>query len=362
MPHPKVSIIMSVYNGERYLNQAIESIRRQTFENYEFIIIDDGSDDNSWDILSHYALKDPRIIILRNKDNIGITLSLAAGMKIAEGEYIARQDADDISLPNRLEKQKNHLDLHPETALVSCGLYMIDSKGNQIRRYDLDCNPVYIEWHLQFYNYLYGHSQVMFRRKTAERVGGYRAHFKYAQDYDLWTRLLNYGRINILPDKLLKYRCHSASISERKTISQLTFALEVAQRQLNKTTRNSFTRSDVEQLWSFWTVTELERIDITGDNQLARLNRNLALVLQGFEKQNKGLSPKDIIKIKKLIAERYVKWLVLILIGKYPKHTSVCMLLYALKWTGFRIFTIIAHIARQWHRKMIVHANNQCPV
>ena len=105
MHQPKVSVVMSAYNGERYLREAVESILNQTFNDFEFIIIDDGSTNSTGQILSSYAAQDPRIVLIRNRENIGLTKSLNKGLALARGEYIARMDADDVSLPNRFSEQ-----------------------------------------------------------------------------------------------------------------------------------------------------------------------------------------------------------------------------------------------------------------
>jgi len=116
MDRPKISVIMSVYNGEKYLREAIESILNQTFRDFEFIIINDGSTDKTSEILSSY--NDPRIVIINNKRNIGLTKSLNKGLKMVKGEYIARQDADDVSLPERLERMVNFLDMNRDVGLL----------------------------------------------------------------------------------------------------------------------------------------------------------------------------------------------------------------------------------------------------
>ena len=129
MDSPKVSVIMSVYNGEKYLKEAINSILNQTFKDYEFIIVNDASTDKSIKILEEYAKKDNRIGLIHNEKNIGLTRSLNKAIKSANGAYIARQDADDISLPPRLEEEVNFLDKHPTVGLVGSYAWMIDEKG-----------------------------------------------------------------------------------------------------------------------------------------------------------------------------------------------------------------------------------------
>src|SRR5687768_10604451 len=129
---PSISVLMSVYNGARYLSQSIESILAQTFSDFEFIIIDDCSSDSTPQILNEYARQDSRIRIIRNSENKGLTASLNIGLTQAQGRYIARQDADDISLPQRFEKQIHYLEAHPETIVVSSNIGIIDNTGQYL--------------------------------------------------------------------------------------------------------------------------------------------------------------------------------------------------------------------------------------
>ncbi len=128
MDHPKVTVLLPVYNGARFLRQAIDSVLSQTWKDFELLVVNDGSTDGTAAILESYS--DPRIRILSNVQNIGLTLSLNKGLQSARGEYIARIDADDIALPIRLEKQVSYLDQHPEVGLVATGVKVIDERGH----------------------------------------------------------------------------------------------------------------------------------------------------------------------------------------------------------------------------------------
>ena len=169
---PKVSVLMSVYNGSQYLRESVESILNQTFTNFEFIIINDCSTDKTGEILTVSANQDNRITLINNEENIGLTRSLNKGLKIAKGEYIARQDADDISLPERLERQVESLDKNPEAVLISCDLDLINAKGDRVGSFRRSCDSNLVAWYLLFYNHLAGHSHVMFRRKSVLNLGG----------------------------------------------------------------------------------------------------------------------------------------------------------------------------------------------
>lgn len=203
-----ISVIMSVHNAEAYLKEAVESILSQTFKDFEFIVVDDASSDNSLKILESY----PEIKIIKNTENLGLTKSLNIALRQAKGEYIARMDADDISLPNRLEVQKNFLDKNPHISVVGSAVEIIDGKKKTVHT-----EPKSIEYFMKFKNIM-SHPTVMFRKKDIMSVGAYDENFKYAQDYDLWSKLLGKGyKIANIDSPLLRYRIHENSITQGKT-------------------------------------------------------------------------------------------------------------------------------------------------
>ncbi|MBU5614580.1 glycosyltransferase [Geomonas azotofigens] len=229
---PKVSVIMSVYNSERFLRQAIDSILAQSFRDFEFIIIDDGSTDGSAAIIRSYD--DARIRII-TQDNVGLTKSLNKAMKMAAAEYLARQDADDISEPGRLAKQVAVLDADPATVLVSGNLRYFSEAWSSATESNRAVPPLLVKWLLLFYNHVGGHSQVMFRRDVAVKLGGYDEGIRYSQDYDLWLRLAEAGGVTIVPEVLLNFRHHDANLSkiaaeEQQRQSYLNSAGAIARR------------------------------------------------------------------------------------------------------------------------------------
>ena len=139
MKNPRITVLMSVYNGEKYLKEAIDSVLSQTFKDFEVLIINDGSIDKTSKILKTY--KDPRIRIINNKKNIGLTKSLNKGLKLARGEYIARMDDDDVSKPNRLEKQFEFMEKNSKYAVVGSFIEIIDSKGNLSNKVERPIKP-----------------------------------------------------------------------------------------------------------------------------------------------------------------------------------------------------------------------------
>ena len=209
MKNPKVTVLMSVYNGEKYLNEAIDSILRQTFKDFEFLIVNDGSTDKTGEILKSY--NDPRIKIIDNEKNIGLTRSLNIGLRIAKGEYIARQDADDISMPERLEKELSIIENNSEIIMVACWIKIIDENSNKIRFWQADIeynSPEEIYYTLFFENCI-AHSTVLFDKELVLKIGGYNESFQKSQDYELWSRLSKIGKIIKIKENLVIRREHN---------------------------------------------------------------------------------------------------------------------------------------------------------
>jgi len=228
---PKVSVIMSVYNGERFLHEAVESILNQPFKNFEFIIINDGSTDGSREIIESY--NDDRIVLI-NQDKTGLTKALNKGISLARGEYVARMDADDVSLPERLEHQVAFLDENPDVGLVGCNIYVIDEKGSIISMVEVPIENEEIKWKLLFRN-RFGHSAIMFRKECLSIIGGYNESIIYAQDYDLWLRISQNYNLGNLREFLHKWRLNkSTGISMIKTQEQYKSASLISDKSIQK--------------------------------------------------------------------------------------------------------------------------------
>jgi glycosyltransferase involved in cell wall biosynthesis len=249
---PKVSVVMSVYNNESYLRESIQSILRQTFRDFEFIIIDDASTDNSWETLQAFASQDSRIRLIRNTENLGLTRSLNIGLKRAQGKYIARQDADDISMPWRFSKEVAFLDNNPQAVAVSGNVEGIDMNGRSHGKTTREGDPDLVAWFLMFYNHVVGHSLVMFRRQVAIELSGYDETKRYSQDYELWLRMAEKGDIALLRDALLQWRFHQDNISSRTFSAQEQIALDEARKSLTKLTARQWTVEEVNRLKQFW--------------------------------------------------------------------------------------------------------------
>ena len=209
---PRVSVVMAVYNAERYLEEAVRSILRQTCDDFEFIIIDDGSTDRSPATLKSLADGDGRLNVHR-QPNSGLIASLNKACGLARGTYVARMDADDISLPRRLERQVQYLDAHKEIGVLGTWIQDIGADGQPGPIWPLPTNPATIRWFLMFGNCL-AHPSAMMRRELIQSVA-YRAEAVHAEDYDLWIRASSVTGVANLPEVLVKYRVLSRSVSSR---------------------------------------------------------------------------------------------------------------------------------------------------
>lgn len=218
---PKITVLMSVYNSEKFLREAMDSILNQSFKDFEFLIINDGSTDKTAKILQSFH--DPRINIINNKVNIGLTKSLNKGLKIAKGEYIARQDADDVSVSNRLDKQYNYLEKHRQIFLVGSGAYNIDEKGKIETIWNPLTSSELIKKTLYKNNCIY-HPTIMFRNE--ENIF-YREKFIYTQDYDFYLILLSKGKkLNNIKEPIIKYRINPEGISWVNKTKQKLFEIK----------------------------------------------------------------------------------------------------------------------------------------
>ena len=227
----RVTVLMAVYNAERYLRQAVESILKQTFRDLEFVIVNDGSTDGSRDIILSYT--DERIRLFDNNRNLGLTLSLNRGLGLAQGTYVARQDADDVSRPERLEKQVDYLDRHPEVGLLGTWTEFIAEDGAFLGVWQTPLSHALIKWQLLFANCL-AHTSVVMRSSVVERVGGYSEYAFYAQDYDLWSRMSLETQIANLSEFLVQNRVHSETVSARHPERQEEVERQVVRRAISR--------------------------------------------------------------------------------------------------------------------------------
>lgn len=230
MQSPTISILMSVFNGAQYVSDAIGGILAQTFRDWELIIIDDCSTDKTPELIGR--VRDDRIRIMRNSQNLGLTRSLNLGLEYASGKYIARQDADDISLPRRLETQLEFLRLNPEVGLLGTSIITIDAASRITGQSQNPLTNTEIQVDALVRNHI-AHGSVVMRRAVIDVVGTYDSRFVYAQDYELWLRLMQHFEVANLSAPLYLRRMHPAAISQQQRNAQSSF-VRLAARQAAK--------------------------------------------------------------------------------------------------------------------------------
>jgi glycosyltransferase involved in cell wall biosynthesis len=244
---PKVSVIMAVKDGRGFLRQAIDSVLGQSFGDFEFIIIDDGSSDGTLPIIENYA--DPRIRLLINRDHLGLSASLNAGLNAARGEYIARMDADDVCLPERLERQVRFLDRHPRIVVLGTGIRLIDEQGRAIQDVRLPADNDLIKWQLCFLNPI-AHPSAMMRRAAVRQAGGYDPGLTHAQDYDLWWRLSAGNQLANLSDILMLLRQHPGQVSQANRSEQFEFGIKIIQKHLSSLLGHVIAEDVIRNVWT----------------------------------------------------------------------------------------------------------------
>lgn len=227
---PKVSVILSVHDGEAYLDQAVSSVFQQTFTDFEFVVVDDGSTDRTPEVLA--SVRDPRLVVI-SQPHAGLTVSLNRAIRQSRGELIARMDADDAARPERFARQVAYLDAHSEVGLLGTGSEEITPSGevvatvvppatdSEIRQVLIRRNP-------------FVHSSIMARRELIERAGGYDERLPVAQDYDLWMRVAALTRLANLPESLVRRRLLPGRVSRARDSERLRAEIGVKWRALRR--------------------------------------------------------------------------------------------------------------------------------
>lgn len=237
---PLVSIILPTYNRSEYLVRAIKSVLDQNYNNFELIIINDGSTDKTSEIISQY--QDSRIKIIENKENLGFVRSLNKAINYAQGKYIARIDDDDFwSDSQKLEKQIKFLENNPEYVLVSSGMIKIDKNGKEIKKYLFPEKDEEIREKMLLTDY-FVHPGVVFKKQTWEKAGGYNEQFYFSQDWDLWARLGKIGKMYNFPE----YFVSVMESGENRTSNKMGYHLL-----LNQKIRKKYSR-DYPHFWRYY--------------------------------------------------------------------------------------------------------------
>ncbi len=285
--NPVASVLMSVYNGGEYLSSSVESILGQTVGDFEFIIIDDGSTDNSWEIFQEY--QDPRIKLHQNTKNIGLTRSLNKALEMAAGEYIFRQDADDISVATRLEEQVKYLEQNPHVILVGSAVTLVDESGSRTGEMIYHANhDKSIRWQLLLHNSFFHTSVAMRRNVLSKNNLRYRTEIQYAQDFELWSRILRFGDGANIRKPLVSIRLHKGQVTEKNWNLQQESATRIAAGNIAQLGLESeFTQ---EQVWLMRRM-DLEW-DSMSDDERFEGGKFLRRLLKGFENKNHQYDPQ----------------------------------------------------------------------
>lgn len=229
----KVSVILPVYNAEKYVSAAVESILKQTFTDFELLLVNDASTDGSRAVLSDFAACDPRIRLIDNPKNMGLTATLNKAIDLCRGEYIARMDADDIALPERLAIQVDFLDKQPEIGFCGSWVAIIDAQGNPTgERWAMQLTPEAVHARMYFHN-CFVHASVMMRRRYALMKYD-AANYPIQEDYEFWTRLTEATKGFVIPKILLYYRIHGENITLSKAEKARLFTRQIVRNRLQR--------------------------------------------------------------------------------------------------------------------------------
>jgi glycosyltransferase involved in cell wall biosynthesis len=231
---PLVSVILPVYNAERFTRPAIESILNQTYQNLELIIVNDCSIDSSLEILNEYAQRDKRVNVESNALNLKLSKTLNRAIALSKGKYLARMDADDISLPTRIEKQVKALEENPDVVIIGCNMGIIDEYDKRIgyRKYYSTDQEIRKR---MFYFSPFSHPAIMIRKEALDKVGDYNHDYNPAEDYELYFRLGTVGKFMNLSEELFVYRIVGNSMTHGGTLNMESKTIEIRKKYRNLT-------------------------------------------------------------------------------------------------------------------------------
>jgi glycosyltransferase involved in cell wall biosynthesis len=291
---PAASVLLPVFNAARYVEEAIRSILEQSFTNFELLLLDDGSSDDSLAVLQDFAQRDTRCIV-HTRENRGLVQTLNEGIALSRADILFRMDADDRSHRLRFEREMAYLREHPDCVAVGTDVMLIDPEGQPLRPFGLPCSHADIDAeHMQGVGSMIVHPTAALRKAALVSVGGYRDAFKHAEDFDLFLRLAEIGQIVNLPDVLLDYRQHLSSIGYSQTSGQLAAkqrALTEARLRRGIVTSGRLPNPDppplraaaVHRMWAWWALS-------AGNIATARKHTLLAARLAPFAIENLRLT------------------------------------------------------------------------
>lgn len=282
----KLSVVMCAYNDEDYVGAAVESVLGQTYGDFDYIIVNDGSSDGTLDTLQGFAKADKRITII-SRENGGTTKATVTGMNAATSDYVARMDADDLCVPDRFERQVAVLDARPECVAVTSHFEHFHDDG-KIKMVSDEVGPEeLIGLYNGFANRIGGHGQVMFRRDAYLKAGGYDPHFRYSQDYDLWCRLLHLGRFAVIEDILYRWRVGYGSTTDKNKEPQLRCATQIACREHERLTGTAMTHETALALIGLWWARKPEQ---TPMSETIKASRAMNRAVNSYFAQNPDIA------------------------------------------------------------------------
>ncbi len=304
---PKISVIMSALNAEKYIRKAIESILNQTVNDIELIMVDDGSTDGTLKIMRQYERGNVHIIV--NEKNLGIAISLNKAMQKASGKYIAKMDADDISALKRLEKQSLFMDAHPEVVVLGTSAYHIDAEGHvrSVHQQPLvdDALQFALNFHYPFYN-----SSLMLRRDmlVKHQIGHDEAYGSAAEDFSFVAKIASYGKLANLAEPLQFFRKHNESTCEVNADKQLNNNMLIAQKNLSNTLKNKYESEELKRLLLVGHSDDVSCKDFFAFSKMAQDAAGTNIKEEALKQVMGVMLLKTLMRNKKMLLDPAVLW------------------------------------------------------
>ncbi len=251
---PALSVIMPAYNAVKFVGAAIESVLGQTWRDFEFIIVDDGSTDGTRELIEQYAARDPRIRSCPNERNLGVVKTLNRALSLARADWVARMDADDVSLPTRFERQMAVVKADPSVSLVTCPFDVIDARERRVPGWRGICfQQELLPFFLLFYNRLNAHGQVLYSAKLVRELGGYREQYHLSEATDLWIRMMRGAKCRVVPEPLYLWRsANPNSVTKQNTFRYAEWSLRACQEEIARTCGLELSREQMVALRDYW--------------------------------------------------------------------------------------------------------------
>lgn len=347
MRSPKLTVLTPVHNGERFLERTVESVLAQDFADFEFVIVDDGSTDATPEILQRWAARDPRIVIERIARNAGVAAALNRGLAIARGEYVGKQDSDDICVNGRLRAQVELLDREPDAALVSASHILIEADGKWAGDVIVDIPPDLFPYLLNFSHADPGAgTQAMYRRVTALEIGGFCEKLEASIDYEFHTRLIARGRFFVLPMVGSLKRIHPDQISNRRQQTQRRNSLANSRRMLTAFLARELSDDEFLAVSSIWRQDGLRGVAASGEPVLWEAYTRFAAT-QHDDKLRR--------LVRRLTAERWVLSAITLMRRGAPGE-AVSYLVRAAQWhapgTAAELGAAVRRLLRRHYRRL----------